>query len=237
MVAKKMKHIETPGFRKIVSPQNQEIQLIPVEGRTENPKTIKELLELYQGTMKPNDFSATLSTLTRYGVPAMGGLSPKSSRASSSEIEAALRFLDEKSIWLLDGLEQKQEKYFEEVKLPADKRYLPRSISKKMIDWARKQGFLTPKAPNQEKVIYRHTRVPKNPVQKSKKSNSRQLGSKNEDFVKADNWKPLSPKAAYRGYSIAPYCRYFFSSAAASPLYSSGEKMVDGQLSHLRGLG
>jgi hypothetical protein len=191
-----MKNIETPGFRKIVSPQGQEIQLIPVEGRTENPKTIKELLELYQGTMKPNDFSATLSTLTRYGVPAMGGSSPKSSRASSEEIEAALKFLEKKSIWLLEQLEEQQEKYFEEVKLPADKRYLPRSISKKMIDWARKQGFLTPKASKKEIIIYRHTRVPQNHVQKGKKSNSCQLGSKSEDFVKSDNWKPLSPKEA-----------------------------------------
>jgi hypothetical protein len=193
---KKMKQTETPGFRKIVSSQNQEIQLIPVEGKTENPKTIKELLELYQSKIKPSDFSATLSTLTRYGVPAIEGPSPKSSRASSSEIEAALKFLDKKSIWLLDKLEEQQEKYFDSLKLPSDKRYLPRSITKKMVEWTREQGFLTPIASKKEKVIYRHTRVPKTPAQKSKTSNSRQLGSKNEDFVKGDNWKPLSPKEA-----------------------------------------
>src|SRR5919202_5286500 len=134
---KKMKQTETPGFRKIVSSQNQEIQLIPVEGRTENPKTIKELLELYQSKIKPNDFSATLSTLTRYGVPAIEGPSPKSSRASSEEIEAALRFLEKKSIGLLEQLEEYQEKYFEKVKLPAAKRSLPRTILKKLIDWTR----------------------------------------------------------------------------------------------------
>ena len=191
-----MKQTEPPGFRKIVSSQNQEIRMVPVERREEKPKTIKELLELYQGTIKSNDFSAILSTLTRYSVPALEGPLPKSSRASSSEIEAALRFLDEKSIGLLDGLEQKQEKYFDSLKLPSDKRYLPRSITKKMIEWTREQGFLTPKASKKEKVIYRHTRVPQTPAQKSKTSNSRQLGSKNEDFVKGDNWKPLSPKEA-----------------------------------------
>jgi hypothetical protein len=191
-----MKRRETPGFRKIVSPQDQEIQLIPVEGRTENPKSIKELLNLYQRTIKPNDFSAAVSTLTRYGVPALSGPSPKSSRASSSEIEAALKFLEKKSIWLLEQLEEYQEKYFESVKLPADKRYLPRSILKKLINWASQQGFLTPKAPKKEKVIYRHTRVPQTPTRKGKTGNSCQLGSKNEDFVKSDGWKPLSTKSA-----------------------------------------
>ncbi len=187
---------ETPGFRKIVSPLDQEIQLIPVEGREENPKTIKDLLELYRGTIKPADFSATLSTLTRYTVPAIEGPSPKSSRASSQEIEAALRFLEKKSIWVLEQLEEHQEKYFESVKLPADKRYLPRSILKKLIDWARKQGFLTQKVSKKEIVIYRHTRVPSTPPQKSKPSDSCQFGSKNEDFVKGKNWKPISSKAA-----------------------------------------
>lgn len=196
MVAKKMKHIETPGFRKIVSPQDQEIQLIPVEGRTENPKSIKELLELYQRTIKPNDFSAAVSTLTRYGVPALSGPSPKSSRASSEEIEAALKFLEKKSIWLLEQLEEQQEKYFESVKIPADKRYLPRSILKKLINWASQQGFLTQKPSKKEIIIYRHARVPSTPPQKSKTSDSCQLGSKNEDFVKSDSWKPLSTKEA-----------------------------------------
>jgi hypothetical protein len=191
-----MKHIETPGFRKIVSPQDQEIQLIPVEGREEIPQTIKDLLELYQRTIKPADFSATLSTLTRYGVPAIEGPSPKSSRASSEEIEAALKFLEKKSIWLMDELEEKQEKYFEKVKVPADKRYLPRSILKKLIDWARKQGFLTQKASKKEISIYRHTRVSSAPPQKTKTSNSCRLGSKNEHFVRSNNWKPLSTKEA-----------------------------------------
>ncbi len=191
-----MKHIETSGFRKIVSPIDQEIQLIPVEGRRENPKSIKELLELYQRTIKPNDFSAAVSTLTRYGVPALSGPSPKSSRASSEEIEAALKFLEKKSIWLLEQLEEQQEKYFESVKLPADKRYLPRSIFKKLISWTRKQGFLTPKAPKKEIIIYRPTRVPSAPPLKNKTSDSCKLGSKNEDFVRSDSWKPLTLKEA-----------------------------------------
>jgi hypothetical protein len=96
----------------------------------------------------------------------------------------------------LEPLEEYQEKYFESVKLPADKRYLPRSILKKLINWASQQGFLTPKAPKKEKVIYRHTRVPQTPTRKGKTGNSCQLGSKNEDFVKSDGWKPLSTKSA-----------------------------------------
>jgi hypothetical protein len=78
-----MKQTETPGFREILSCQNQQIRMIPVKGREENPKTAKELLELYQGTIKASDFSAVLSTLTRYSVPAIEGPSPKSSRASN----------------------------------------------------------------------------------------------------------------------------------------------------------
>jgi hypothetical protein len=116
----KMKQIATPGFRKIVSPKDQQVRVVPVEGREEKPKTVKELLELYKCTIKPNDFSATLSTLTRYGVPALSGPSPKTSRASSEEIEAALRILDKTSVLLLDQLEEKQEKYFEALKLPSD---------------------------------------------------------------------------------------------------------------------
>ncbi len=191
-----MKQIATPGFRKIVSPKEQQVRMVPVEVREENPKTVKELLELYKCTIKPNDFSATLSTLTRYGVPALKGPSPKTSRASSEEIEAALRFLEKTSVWLLDQLEEKQEKYFEALKLPSDKRYLPRSILKKMIDWAKEKGFLTPTAPKKEIIIYRHTRVPSTLPRKSKTGNSCQLGIKSEDFVKCDNWKPLSPQEA-----------------------------------------
>jgi hypothetical protein len=190
-----MKPTETPGFRKIISSQNQQIRMIPVEGREENPKTAKDLLKLYQGTAKPNDFSAFLSTLTRYSVPAIEGPSPKSSRASKEEVEAALKFLDKKSVWILDQLEEQQEKYFDLLKLPPDKRYLPRSILKKMIDWARQQGFLTPTASKKEKIIYRHTRVP-NTSQKGKTSDSCQLGRKSEHFVRSDTWKPLSPKEA-----------------------------------------
>ena len=189
-----MKQIATPVFRKIISPKDQQVRMVPVEGREEKPKTVKELLELYKCTIKPNDFSATLSTLTRYGVPALSGPSPKTSRASSEEIEAALRILDKTSVLVLDQLEEKQEKYFEALKLPSEKRYLPRSILKKMIDWAKEKGFLTPTTPKKEIIIYRHTRVPSTPPRKAKTSNSCQLGSKNEDFVKSDNWKPLPPK-------------------------------------------
>jgi hypothetical protein len=190
-----MKQTETPGLRKIVYSQNQKIRMVPVEAREEKPTTVKELLELYQGTIKASDFSAVLSTLTRYSVPAIEGPSPKSSRASKEEVEAALKFLDKKSVCLLDKLEEQQEKYFDLLKLPPDKRYLPRSILKKMIDWTRQQGFLTPTASKKEKIIYRHTRVP-NTSQKGKTRNSHQLGLKSEDFVRSDNWKPLSPKEA-----------------------------------------
>jgi hypothetical protein len=194
-----MTDIETPGFRKIVSPEDQEVQLVPVEGKEENPKTIKELLELYQRTIKPNDFSATLSTLTRYTVPAIEGPAPKSSRASSEEIEAALKFLEKKSIGLLEQLEEYQEKYFESVKLSPNKRYLPRTILKKLIDWTRKQGFLTPKVSNQEIVIYRHTRVPSTPAQRTKTSHSCQFGRKSEHFVKGQKWKSISPNTVKNG--------------------------------------
>jgi hypothetical protein len=170
--------------------------MVPVEGREEKPKTVKELLELYKCTIKPNDFSATLSTLTRYGVPALSGPSPKTSRASSEEIEAALRILDKTSVLLLDQLEEKQEKYFEALKLPSEKRYLPRSILKKMIDWAKEKGFLTPTTPKKEIIIYRHTRVPSTPTRKGKTGTSHQLGSKGEHFVSRDNWEPFSPKKA-----------------------------------------
>ncbi len=66
-----MEQIKKPGFVKIVSPPNQEIQMVPVQGREEKPKTIKELLELYEAATKPNRFSATLSILTRHCVPAL----------------------------------------------------------------------------------------------------------------------------------------------------------------------
>jgi len=191
-----MKQIATPGFRKIVSPKDQQVRVVPVEGREEKPKTVKELLELYKCTIKPNDFSATLSTLTRYGVPALSGPSPKNSRASSEEIETALRILDKTSVLLLDQLEEKQEKYFEALKLPSEKRYLPRSILKKMIDWAKEKGFLTPTTPKKEIIIYRHTRVPSTPTRKGKTGTSCQLGSKGEHFVSRDNWEPFSPKKA-----------------------------------------
>jgi hypothetical protein len=238
-----MTDIETPGFRKIVSPKDQEIQLIPVEGRTENPQTIKELLELYKGKIKSNDFSATLSTLTRYTVPAIEGPLPKSSRASSEEIEAALKFLEKKSIWLLDKLEEHQEKYFESVKLPANKRYLPRSILKKLINWAIQQGFLTQKPSKKEIVIYRHTRVPNTPTRKSKTSDSCQFGSKNEDFVKGKNWKPLSPKTAQKWQqkfltSVAPlvqcspllFAVSWIEIAKISPPLFLGNPILDGEL-------
>ncbi len=203
-------------------------------------------MELYQDTMKSSDFSAILSTLTRYGVPAIEGPLPKSSRASSEEVEAALKFLEKKSVWLLDKLEEQQEKYFDSLKLPPDKRYLPRSILKKMIEWAREQGFLTPTAPKKEKVIYRHTRVPSTPSQKSRTSNSRQLGSQSEDFVKSDSWKPLSPKEAKDWQqrfvtSVAPLVQCYpvliavswIEIAKISPPLFLGNSKLDGEITRL----
>lgn len=188
-----MKKIEKPGFRKIVAPINQEVREVSFEKR---PQNLDELLELYKCTIKPSEASALLSTLIRYSVPAIKGPKPKSSRASTEEIQAALSFLGKKPILLLNELEEQQEKYFDSLKLPPDKRYLPRSILKNMIDWAREKGFLIPTARRKEIAIYRHTRVPNTPTRKGKTGNSRQLGSKNEDFVKSDSWKPLTLKEA-----------------------------------------
>jgi hypothetical protein len=241
-----MQPIETPGFREIVSTENQEIQLVPVEGIQETPQTIKALLELYQDTIKPNDFSATLSTLTRYGVPAIEGPSPLSSRASSDEIEAALRFLEKKPISLLEQLEEQQEKYFDLLKIPADKRYVPRSILKKLISWTREKGFLTQQDLNQGITIYRHTRVPKTLPQKSKTSNSWQFGRKNKHFVKGKNWKPISPKAAQKWQqrflmSVLPLVRCslllcavsWIEIAKLSPPLFLGNPTLDGEITKL----
>ncbi|MBD2075504.1 hypothetical protein H6F86_16695 [Phormidium sp. FACHB-592] len=131
--------------------------------RTATPQSAAEVFSSYKEYLlevkQSHDLGMVQTALVRFTIPGWGGPSPKGARASSTEIQAGLEFLQQISLEQLQNALAVQEQTFNQLAFPKTKQRRPRFYLKKLVDWAAEKGWTGLKTDAGEQVeIYRFKR-------------------------------------------------------------------------------
>ncbi|MBC1315120.1 hypothetical protein GNE88_29505, partial (plasmid) [Trichormus variabilis PNB] len=114
------------------------------------PEKSKSVLDIYnsyckylQNQGKQKEIAALRSIVLKYLVPACGGSTLKGKKASNTEINTGISYLEQTSIEQLYNAIELVKSQFEISGVESQKRYTPRSKLKAWIDWAKSEGYFS----------------------------------------------------------------------------------------------